>query len=249
MRPEFKSFLDHEQKIICLIKRVADAFESVAVATLHTPALYSVFLRALISARTGTETHAMPNGGPATQPSEVQEEITSTTTDETASRELDVSHHDGQMSQSSSAPAPTPDPFAGFFSNGEMGPVADMSTFPPTMAPNPSLPDMSMMSMDSILSADFWDSMLVPGMLRLSNIYACLAHRGFLQGSSNGMEGLSNGFVYGAGGSGLITPRMWNSPLPSADNSREYLPDKTDNGYSLPQPRLSHSDAQGRSLS
>lgn len=51
------------------------------------------------------------------------------------------------------------------------------------------------------------------------------------------MEGLSNGFVYGAGGSGLITPRMWNSPLFSADPSREFLPDKTDNGYSVPQGR------------
>lgn len=63
------------------------------------------------------------------------------------------------------------------------------------------------------------------------------------------MEGLSNGFVYGAGGSGLITPRMWNSPLPSADHSREYLPDKTDNGYSIPQPGLSQTDAHGRSRS
>ncbi|EPS94764.1 hypothetical protein FOMPIDRAFT_1038716 [Fomitopsis schrenkii] len=216
LRPEFKSFLDHEKKIIGLIKRVAEAFESVAVAPLHTPALYSVFLRALISARTGAEVHAVANGGPMMQSSEAHEETTSTTTEETAPREVDVSHQDGQITQASSAPAP--DPFAGFFSNGEMGPVADMSTFPPTMAPNPSLPDISMMSMDSILSADFWDSMLVPG-------------------SSNGMEGLSNGFVYGAGGSGLITPRMWNSPLFSADPSREFLPDKTDNGYSVPQGR------------
>lgn len=29
------------------------------------------------------------------------------------------------------------------------------------------------------------------------------------------MEGLSGGFVYGPGGSGLITPRLGMSPLPS----------------------------------
>lgn len=45
-----------------------------------------------------------------------------------------------------------------------MGPVADISTFPPTMAPSPTQLDMSMLSMDSILSADFWDNVLVPGM-------------------------------------------------------------------------------------
>lgn len=34
-------------------------------------------------------------------------------------------------------------------------------------------------------------------------------------GSSNSVESLSGGFVYGAGGSGFITPRMWLSPAPS----------------------------------
>lgn len=33
------------------------------------------------------------------------------------------------------------------------------------------------------------------------------------------MEGLSAGFVYGAGGSGLITPRLGMSPLPSGFNT------------------------------
>lgn len=107
----------------------------------------------------------MANGGPVMHSAEAHEEAPSTATDEATSREVDVSHQDGPFTQSSSALAP--DPFAGFFGNGEMGPVADMSTFPPTMAPNPSLPDISMMSMDSILSADFWDSMLVPGMFCL----------------------------------------------------------------------------------
>lgn len=49
--------------------------------------------------------------------------------------------------------------------NGEMGPAADISTFPPTMAPTNSHDDVSgMLSMDSILSNGFWDSVLVPGL-------------------------------------------------------------------------------------
>ena len=35
-----------------------------------------------------------------------------------------------------------------------------------------------------------------------------------MTGYSNSLEGLSGGFVYGAGGSGLITPRL-GSPQPS----------------------------------
>ena len=39
-------------------------------------------------------------------------------------------------------------------------------------------------------------------------------------GSSNTVESLSGGFVYGAGGSGFITPgNLWMSPLPSGATS------------------------------
>lgn len=54
-------------------------------------------------------------------------------------------------------------PLSEFQFDSEMGPVADMSTFPPTMAPNPSEDHLGMLTMDSILSASFWDSVLVPG--------------------------------------------------------------------------------------
>lgn len=47
--------------------------------------------------------------------------------------------------------------------DSEMGPVADISTFPPTMAPHPSEDNMGTLTMDNILSSGFWDSMLVPG--------------------------------------------------------------------------------------
>ena len=49
-----------------------------------------------------------------------------------------------------------------FQSAGEMGPVEDMSTFPPRMAPTEE--NAELMYMENILSNDFWDSVLVPGM-------------------------------------------------------------------------------------
>jgi hypothetical protein len=47
--------------------------------------------------------------------------------------------------------------------DSEMGPVADISTFPPTMAPYPPQDSMGTLSVENILSSGFWDSMLVPG--------------------------------------------------------------------------------------
>ena len=51
----------------------------------------------------------------------------------------------------------------GFQFDSEMGPVADISTFPPTMAPHPSEDSLGSLTMENILSSGFWDSMLVPG--------------------------------------------------------------------------------------
>ncbi|KAG6376392.1 hypothetical protein JVT61DRAFT_2377 [Boletus reticuloceps] len=88
-----------------------------------------------------------------------------------------------------------------FHFTSEMGPVADMSTFPPTMATLPTSDEgMGMLSMENIFSNGFWDSVLVPGY-------------------SDTMEGLSGGFVFGAGGSGLITPGWLPSPLPSGHST------------------------------
>ncbi|KAJ6622873.1 fungal-specific transcription factor domain-containing protein [Mycena sp. CBHHK59/15] len=185
IRPEFQAFLEHEQQTISLVKDVADVLENISANPLHTPALYSKFLRALISARLepGAESSSKPQSrGSATDRSPPPPEL---------------AH---QFS-------PTL-PFAGdkssftlneFQFDGEMGPVADMSTFPPTMAPTPSEDMMGSLTMDNILSNGFWDSMLVPGY--------------------NSMEGLSGGFVFGAGGSGLITPHIGQTPLHSGSNT------------------------------
>ncbi|KAI0693326.1 fungal-specific transcription factor domain-containing protein [Cytidiella melzeri] len=184
LRPEFKIFLDHESKIISLVNDVADVFESAAASAMHTPALYSVFLRALVSAKTEP-----PSNG----------DMQLSQANDTASNDVPSSqpvhhnsNHNGPLTGAT---------LSEFQFDSEMGPVADMSTFPPTMAPTGNSEDhLGMLTMDSILSANFWDSVLVPGY-------------------SNTMEGISGGFVYGAGGSGLITPRMGLSPLPSGFNT------------------------------
>ncbi|PSR77595.1 hypothetical protein PHLCEN_2v7785 [Hermanssonia centrifuga] len=150
LRPEFKTFLDHESKIITLVNDVASVLEQAAAGPLHTPALYSCFLRALVSAKTeypssnSSISHMSnaPNGAVDT------------------SHESSTSH---SASMNNSYPFIANDPLSEFQFDGEMGPVADMSTFPPTMAPHPSEDHLGMLTMDSILSASFWDSVLVPG--------------------------------------------------------------------------------------
>ncbi|EIW60220.1 uncharacterized protein TRAVEDRAFT_145442 [Trametes versicolor FP-101664 SS1] len=207
IRPEFQAFLDHEQKTVAIVNDVANVFEQIAVNQLHTPALYSCFLRALISAR--TQENANSNLAHSSSSS-----VTAGTQDQHHTNGESSTSHDAPVASGSSHPYTNGhtnghasangnlDTFLDNFAySGEMGPVADISTFPPTMAPPQQHGmDVNMLSMDSILSADFWDSVLVPG-------------------SSHSLESLSGGFVYGANGSGLITPRMWMSPLPSGANT------------------------------
>jgi hypothetical protein len=150
VRPEFSAFLQEEQATIHLVRDVADVLERIAANPMHTPALYSGFLRALISAKMDT------NSAPESRP---------------------MSQHGGQPSGLQPTNPPQPNGFSlsasyedpsSFLLNdyqfeSEMGPVADMSTFPPTMGAVPSDPHMGGLKMDSILSNAFWDSVLVPG--------------------------------------------------------------------------------------
>ncbi|KAH7889471.1 fungal-specific transcription factor domain-containing protein [Phlebopus sp. FC_14] len=185
IRPEFQPFIENEQKIIDLVKDIAVVLGDIAVNPHHTPALYSTFLRALISARTD---------GPQAQQQQ-QSEADVVTTDE-AVQQHDMGFPIPNSSLFSSNALGTMDDFQ--FAS-EMGPAADISTFPPTMAVVPTT-DEGMLPMENILSNGFWDSVLVPGF-------------------SDTMEGLSGGFVFGAGGSGLITPGWLPSPLPSGSNT------------------------------
>ena len=146
-----------------LVNDVADILERAAAGPLHTPALYSCFLRALVSAKTEPSS------------SETEGQSLQTSNSHTTSHELN-----GAASGSNMNVAPAVDPLAEFQFDSEMGPVADMSTFPPTMAPFPTEDNFGMLTMDSILSASFWDSVLVPGKSPFSFVSTAIVSRSCL---------------------------------------------------------------------
>ncbi|KDR73689.1 hypothetical protein GALMADRAFT_251485 [Galerina marginata CBS 339.88] len=187
VRPEFQAFLDNEQSTLTLVRDVADVLDNIAANPLHTPALYSGFLRALISAKLDPPANLV--NGDDKVGSLDGEQINDTQGDTHTPSSY------GQQTNYGEGPYLLNE----FQFESEMGPVADMSTFPPTMAPAPSEDSMGALTMENILSSGFWDSMLVPGY--------------------NNMDGLSGGFVFGAGGSGLITPRFGLSPIQSGANT------------------------------
>ncbi|KIM33134.1 hypothetical protein M408DRAFT_325955 [Serendipita vermifera MAFF 305830] len=215
VRAEFLGFIDDESKILSLASDVAETFDKAAVNKYHTPHLYSVFLRALLASKVDQSQPSSPrlaatsklgNQGPvisANDPSMVMNGSTS--------------YPAGLESPSRANFGNTNDMFGleMYKSLGEN--YGDMSNFVnpfdmPTQqtpsadtmqhfsAENPLGTDPNMpMSLDSFLSAGFWDSMLVPGF-------------------SNTLEGMSGGFIYGPGGSGYIS--RWHSP----SNSRRQSP-------------------------
>ncbi|KAJ7633103.1 fungal-specific transcription factor domain-containing protein [Roridomyces roridus] len=188
IRPEFQAFLDHEHQTISLVKEVADVLDKISVNPQHTPALYSKFLHALTAARLEPATASTGGSKPQSRDSAQAHDRASPDAPQFSSPAPVFSTADKALLTLNE-----------FQFDGEMGPVADMSTFPPTMAPPPAEDTLSALNMDSILSTGFWDSMLVPGY--------------------NSLEGLSGGFVFGAGGSGLITPFIGQTPLHSGSNS------------------------------
>ncbi|KAJ8517191.1 hypothetical protein ONZ45_g5575 [Pleurotus djamor] len=194
IRPEFQAYLQDEQKTLNLVNDVAAVLESVSASPTHTPALYGGFLRALISARLETS----PNFGFG------ETTNNSTTVPIYAEGETTSPQRSGFVTPGGFANGLNHNsvPFAldDFQFEGEMGPVADMSTFPPTMAATTAEDNMGGLTMDNFLTSGFWDSVLVPGY-------------------SNTMEALSGGFVFGAGGSGLITPRLGITPIQSGTNT------------------------------
>ncbi len=130
-----------------MVRDVVDTLETSAASQLHTHALYSVFLRALISARIDQNHVGEPS----------KDEISNLDQNHIPSQDM----HQG-IPQAAYPSEPTY--LMEFNFNSEMGPVADMSTFPPTMAPMPAEDHTSVgLTMDNILSSGFWDSMLVPG--------------------------------------------------------------------------------------
>jgi hypothetical protein len=148
IRPEFQAFLDNEQSMISLVCDVADTLEEIAANQHHTPALYSVFLKAVIAAKTENSAEGGMSG--QGDSANLGSNLSMGPPSSSASANQGMNNEGVVFSDD-------------FHFDSEMGPVADISTFPPTMASNPSDDTLGMLSMDSILSGGFWDSVLVPG--------------------------------------------------------------------------------------
>lgn len=165
MRPEFLSSPENEPDTISLVKAVADTFDNVAAGPTHTPALYAIFLRALISARTD------PDAQPQQQ--QQQSSLDQSHSHNSHNRASNNNMHDSELAnglgfgggnQGGSAHGESAFTLPDFQFTGEMGPVADLSVFPPTMASRSSTDgELAGLSMDHILSGGFWDNVLVPG--------------------------------------------------------------------------------------
>ncbi|KAH7107577.1 fungal-specific transcription factor domain-containing protein [Auriculariales sp. MPI-PUGE-AT-0066] len=222
LRPDFRSFFESEDNTIAMIKSIPDLLESVAAGPLHTAALYATFLRALITVKLEASSAQTSDGPTSAQRSNSEGANQSQNYSALLSQQpgLSQQHQQPQMHLSGQPPAMADQHYYGtgasshsldyslgipeFQFSGEMGPVADLSTFPPTMVDslhNFGEEANQLLTMDSILGdSSFWDNVLVPGY-------------------SGAMEGLSGGFVFGPGGSGLITPRVGASPIASGVNT------------------------------
>ena len=173
---------------------MADTLENIAVGPLHTPRLYSTFLKAVIASKTETpmngDREGFENGEstePPTSPSihtpstSIQSPHLQQQPHQQAGTPLEMISPNpaaGELASSISVPVPPPTDgiFPGydyyFQNDGEMGAVLDISTFPPTMAEHDQQ-SWPALSVQNIFSHTFWDNVLVPGM---SNLTAALSH-------------------------------------------------------------------------
>jgi len=150
---------------MALVEDIATLLGEVAVGPQHTPALYSVFIKALITAKPMPSRSGSPRSTSNLRDPFVDMRDSNTPREPVFTmNNLDPPHD----SPSSANPSELEGVFLRpeFQLNGEMGPVADISTFPPTMMAQKTLDGASpnMLSMDSILSANFWDNILIPGL-------------------------------------------------------------------------------------
>ena len=137
------------------MNEVADVLDNISANPLHTPALYSGFLRALISAKWDVSSSNTGCNGDG------DEKLVDGVQGNVTQGDIQTPNSYGQQQQSYGQ---EPSYLLNDFQfDSEMGPVADITTFPPTMAPYPPEDNMGVLAVDNILSSGFWDSMLVPG--------------------------------------------------------------------------------------
>ncbi|KAG8970236.1 hypothetical protein FRC03_010426 [Tulasnella sp. 419] len=198
IRPEFKPYMESEKATMDLVNEMADLLEDVAANPYHTPALYSSFLRALVTAKVESSHPTSPRISSHGSDIAMVDAHYKAPAEGTSSKPVSQA---GSSHRGSSPHREMPLNMANEYL-GEMGPmtVQDMSTFPPTMGPpTADANDMGMFNMDHFLANGFWDNVLIPGY-------------------SHSFDGLSGGFVYGPGGSGFITPKF-ATPVASGANS------------------------------
>ena len=187
-----------EEKTIKLVKELADTLENVAVGPLHTPRLYSTFLKAVIASKTGAsvngERDGFENGEPTDPPTSpsihtspsasIQSPHLQQQPQQQAGTHLEMISPNptvGELAPPMSVPVPPPTDgiFPGcdyyFQNDGEMGAVLDISTFPPTMADHEQ--SWSPLSVQNIFSHTFWDNVLVPGMSSSSTVVSHVLRR------------------------------------------------------------------------
>jgi hypothetical protein len=199
--------MEDEQKTLSLVRDVADVLQDIAASPTHTPALYATFLKALISAKLEPQLRQQPvtidgsgeldevKNGPGkilfrpfcwllsmkispilvdnspsilSSPNQVTSSLNGHSNITTNSTTMGGNYYQDTV----------PYFLNEFQFEGEMGPVQDITTFPPTMVPQTSLDDPTAsiiggtsvvgvggngLTMENILSSGFWDSMLVPG--------------------------------------------------------------------------------------
>ena len=195
IRPEFQGLMDNEAKTLALVKDMADTLEGIAANQLHTPYLYSIFLRALLAVK------ADGPSSPASPRQQLMNNDNSFLFNNTngaqntagASPYTGFSSGLGLYTGTGEVPYDALMDFQNPFMTGDLGGPSSASMAPPPVPGSGStgsfaLPGGSnpaaglvvqtynpqnsgaVLSMENILNGGFWDSMLVPG-----TFFLCLA--------------------------------------------------------------------------
>ena len=196
IRPEFQGLMDNEAKTLALVKDMADTLEGIAANQLHTPYLYSIFLRALLSVKADS---ASSPPSPRTQLMNNDNAFLYNNTNGAqntagASPYTSFGSGLGLYTGTGEVPYDTLMDFQNPFMTGDLsGPSSataanmapppvpgggSMGSFPLPGGSNPAAGLVSQpyhpqnsgggLSMENILNGGFWDSMLVPGAFFLS---------------------------------------------------------------------------------
>ena len=185
--------MENEERILTLVNEVVETLQSVAVSSSHTPALYSTFLRAVVSTRTGTSCRSSPRPATANGRGALPTLESNVNVPDPSSSPLDLASGPGagvfgdeqQFGDGALGLKMFPPPQGSTNGTGAAGPSNDPSWRNGATTPllgsrsgdtdlqnalSFQLPaqfinndDFGSMSMDNILSGGFWDNVLIPG--------------------------------------------------------------------------------------